>query len=262
MLTLESDQEYIAYLGHCNIIGIRFGWSPGLPIEIRVDVGRSAVRVQDRADRLEHIQCGCIVFDRFAGIQNELAKFIFYHKVECKGAFRNVRVNSDCLDIIDTGVDQRTIAYGTGYHVNRSIRIWNQSGCLPRLGPVHLGKVDTTVVSNECNSIGHVIVGSDSFDHNVVECVKRLETLLNFNIFHVVSQRAYRIAFTTCYVLSIELRDKFLSIATYNDQHLAFDCCRISRHGEGELNRFSSIKFNDPVIALYRRTSQSYLNRS
>src|SRR5678815_3798563 len=72
MSTLERDDERVAHLAHRNVVRERPRRYPGLEIEYRIDIDRGAVRIQDRADRLEQFQRRCAVPD---GLADDQVKF-------------------------------------------------------------------------------------------------------------------------------------------------------------------------------------------
>ena len=76
MFTLEDDVEDVADLDYGDVIRVRFVRSPGHPVELRIDIGGSPVRIQDRADGLKHIQSRRVVKDRIALIEHKLAALV------------------------------------------------------------------------------------------------------------------------------------------------------------------------------------------
>ena len=170
---LESDQIRAADFAHREVVGVGLGRRTGLLVEQRVDIDGRAVRIEYRAERLEDIGGRGVVGNVRACLKFELATRVLDAEPEREHAAGDIRVDGHGLQVVDAGIDRRTVAQGRGDHIDRRVRASHQACCLCGFHPADLLLVDARLVAHEGDGVGDVGTGALLGDGDVVETVER-----------------------------------------------------------------------------------------
>ena len=162
--------ERVAVLRDSHVVRVGQRGRARHPVELRIDVDRRAVQVQDRAQDLIDVERRSVPIDGIADHLDNFADLVEEEEADCErtacGVHRN-RLNIGPLPFI-TAVLERLHR-----DLDRRVGRWQQAGALACFAPLDRVEVCAGEFANEAHDILHVPGGADSVDPDVVRPVNR-----------------------------------------------------------------------------------------
>ena len=157
VLALEDQVEHVAVLLDAEVVGERQRIVARDAVELRLDVDRRAVRVQDRAQDLVQVQRAGVVGDRVADDDEAIADGVEELEAQREGPAGGV--DGDGLQVRALAVEAAFLHRG-GAHRDAGIRRRHQAAGEARLGPLDGSEVEAREAAGEAHRVGHEAEGA------------------------------------------------------------------------------------------------------